>query len=656
MAIQIKTQAAAFGQSHPFTKILPRRGGARRRNPIPLNPARLLFAAFLLLAAPVFAASDDNPLRPADTTSPQGTLKTFVESVTEAFNILQSAQFAHMTEPGLSASEAVEKQVQQAEDAVARAIRTLDLSDVPPTAVQDIGLEKVLLLKEVLDRIKLPDPAAIPDKAAAKTDEIQQWRLPGTEIVIAKVAEGARGGEFLFSIDTVARVDEFYRKVRKLPYQTKTTEGFYEFYITTPGKLLPPKWLHWLWELPEWARTPFHGPTLWQWVGLALAVVIGIFLPCAFQSLCARWPIPESLQKRAWRRLLLPSIIMLSLLLVRYLSIDVVNVTGQVADTVVFILVALFYLTSAWLAVVVGIGIAEAIISSPRIDSNSIDANMLRVLFRVLSSAVAVTMVFFGAERLGIPVLPLLAGLGVGGLALALAAQPTIENLIGGIMLYSDRPVRVGDLCEFGSLRGRVENIGLRSTRIRSIDRKLITVPNAEFARMNLVNFTQRDRMMLRTTIGLRYETTPEQLRYVLAKVRELLIAHPRILPVPLRVRFVGFGAYSLDFEIFAFANTRLFPEFSAIREDILLRVIDTIKEAGTDFAFPSQTAYLSRDSGLDADKGKAAAAEVQRWREDDTLPFPDYTPEQKEEMADRLDYPPDGSPAAKEAKLEKPD
>ncbi len=656
MARSIKTRGDGDGQSHPFTNILPWRGTTRRYRPIFSKPARFLIAAFLLIAAPALAAPEDNPLRPADTTSPQSTLKTFVDSITEAFNILQSAQFAHMTEPGLFTSDAVEKQVTQAEDALARAVRTLDLSDVPPTTVQDIGLEKALLLKEVLDRIKLPDAAAIPDKATVSAGPIERWRIPNTEIVIAKIADGTRRGEFLFSADTVARVGAFYEKVQTLPYQTKTTEGFYQFYITTPGKLLPPKWLHWLWNLPEWARTPFHGPTPWQWIGLALAVVIGIFLPCAFQSLCHRWPVPDSLPKRAWRRLLLPSVIMLSLLSVRYLSIDVVNVTGHVADTVVFTLVALFYLTFAWLSVVVGIGIAETIISSPRIDANGIDANMLRVLFRVLSAVVAVTLVFIGAERLGIPIIPLLAGLGVGGLALALAAQPTIENLIGGIMLYSDRPVRVGDLCEFGSLRGRVENIGLRSTRIRSIDRKLITVPNAEFAKMNLVNFSMRDRMMLRTTIGLRYETTPEQLRYVLAKVRELLIAHPRILPVPLRVRFIGFGAYSLDIEIFAFANTRLFPEFSAIREDILLRVIDTIKEAGTDFAFPSQTAYLSRDGGLDPDRSKAAEAEVERWREEDMLPFPDYSPEQKENMADRLDYPPDGSKAAKDAKHEKPD
>lgn len=617
--------------------------------------ARRVVTTLLIFTAPALAADDANPLKPADTSSPRGALRTFIDSVTQANRILRSARFTHMTEPGLFASEAVETQIRRAEDALSRATRTLDLSDAPPTALQDIGLEKALLLKEVLDRIVLPEDSAIPDAAAAKGQDLVRWRVPDTEIVIVRVAAGPRIGEYLFSTDTVARVDGFYRKIRDLPYRTKTTEGFYEFYITTPGKLLPPKWLHWLWGLPEWARTPLRGPTVWQWFGLGLAIMIGIAVPCLFQRLCRYWPPPESLPRRALRRLLPPAFIMLNLLLIRYLSIEVVNVTGQVADMTVLILVACFYLTAAWLSVILGIVIAETIIASPRIDPNSIDANMLRVLFRVLSSAVAIILVFVGAERLGIPVVPLLAGLGVGGLALALAAQPTIENLIGGIMLYSDRPVRVGDLCSFGDLRGRVENIGLRSTRIRSIDRKLITVPNAEFAKMNLINFTMRDRMLLRATLGLRYETTPEQLRYVLAKIRELLIGHPRILPVPMRVRFVEFGAYSLDVEIFAFANTQLFPEFTAIREDILLRVIDIIEEAGTGFAFPSQIAYLARDGGIDEERGKIASAQVRRWRESDELPFPDYAAERKEEMADRLDYPPEGSPAAKAAKADKP-
>ncbi|MCG8544640.1 MAG: mechanosensitive ion channel family protein, partial [Alphaproteobacteria bacterium] len=559
-----------------------------------------LLSFLILLCGTVQAADGDNPLKPADTSSPRATLKTFIEDVTSAYQILEAAEFANMTEPGLFTTEAVEKRVEEAADHLARATRTLDLSEIPPTAVHDVGLETALLLKEVLDRIPLPPYSDIPDAQAVKQDDLIRWRVPNTDIVIAKVMEGPRAGEFLFSPDTVDRVDLFYAKVKHMPYQTAATKGFYESYITTPGKLLTPKWLHWLWDLPPWARTPINGQTLWQWIGLGLALLIGFFIPCLFYRWQSRREVPENLVWRAWRRLLLPGVIMLSLLLVRYLTDNVINITGHVYDITIHGLVALFYLTFAWLAVVVGTGVAETIISSPHIDPKSIDANMLRVLFRVLGAILAIVLVFFGAERLGIPILPLLAGLGVGGLALALAAQPTIENLIGGIMLYSDRPVRVGDLCQFGSLRGRVENIGLRSIRLRSIDRKVITVPNAEFAKMNLINYTQRDRMLIRTTIGLRYETTPEQLRFVLVKLREMLIGHPRINLVPMRVRFIGFGAYSLDVQIHCFANTRLFPEMAAIREDVYLRAIDIIKEAGTDFAFPSQTTYLARDRGLD--------------------------------------------------------
>ena len=616
----------------------------------------VVLSLLILLAGAASAADDANPLKPADTSSPRATLKTFIDNVTSAYQILEAANFANMSEPGLFTTDAVSDRVDEAADDLARAVRTLNLSEIPPTALYDVGLEKALKLKEVLDRIALPPYSAIPDAQTAKADDLMRWRIPGTDINIARVTEGDRSGEFLFSPDTIARLDEFYGRVKNLPYRTTTTKDFFESYITTPGKLLPPKWLHWVWELPSWARTPIYGQvTLWQWVGLFLSVLLGILIPCLYYRWQNRRPVPESLVWRAWRRLFGPTVIILSVMLVRYLAEDVINITGNVHAISVEILVAGFYLTAAWLAVVVGGGIVESIIASPRIDPKSLDANMLRVLFRVLSAVLAIVLVFVGAERIGVPVLPLLAGLGVGGLALALAAQPTIENLIGGVMLYSDRPVRVGDLCQFGTLRGRVENIGLRSTRVRSIDRKVITVPNAEFAKMNLINYSQRDRMLIRTTIGLRYETTPEQLRYVLVKLREMLIGHPRINMAPMRVRFIGFGAYSLDVQIHCFANTRLFPEMAAIREDVYLRAIDIIKEAGTDFAFPSQTTYLARDGGLDDDQARTAEEQVRAWREQDELAFPDFETDYKTEIKDTLDYPPKGSPGAKPPKGDAP-
>ena len=196
----------------------------------------------------------------------------------------------------------------------------------------------------------------------------------------------------------------------------------------------------------------------------------------------------------------------------------------------------------------------------------------------------------------------IIAGLGVGGLAIALAAQPTIENLIGGLNLFADKPIRVGDFCRCGEdEEGTVEAIGIRSTRIRGLDRTLTAIPNAELSKMSIVNLGQRDRMLIRSVIGVRYETSPEQLRYLLVKIRESLLRHPRIHPEPVRARLIGFGTSSLDIEVFAYATTKDRAEFLGIQEDVFLRVMDIVKECGTSFAFPSQTIYFAREDGLDA-------------------------------------------------------
>jgi MscS family membrane protein len=250
-------------------------------------------------------------------------------------------------------------------------------------------------------------------------------------------------------------------------------------------------------------------------------------------------------------------------------------------------------------------------------------------------------------QHLGFNVTGVIAGLGVGGIALALAAQKTIENLFGGATLVTDQPVRVGDFCRFGDKIGTVEDIGLRSTRVRTLDRTVVSVPNAEFSQTQLENFAKRDRIRLFCMLGLRYETGPEQLRHVLAGLRRLLLAHPKVLPDPARVRFVGFGAYSLDLEVFAYIATSDWNEFLQIREDIFLRMMDVVKESGTGFAFPSQTTYLSRDGGLDRERARKAEEEVEAWRRDSRLPFPRFDETTIAELDDTLDYPPRGSAVA---------
>ncbi len=239
----------------------------------------------------------------------------------------------------------------------------------------------------------------------------------------------------------------------------------------------------------------------------------------------------------------------------------------------------------------------------------------------------------------------LVAGLGVGGIAVALAAQKTIENLFGGLSLYADRPVRVGDFCKWDDKIGTVEEIGLRSTRIRTLDRTVISIPNADFATVQIENFAKRDRIRLTTIIGLRYETSPEQLRWILVEIRRLLYSHERVLPDPARIRFVNFGAYSLDLEIFAYVNTTDWDEFLEIREDVYLRIMDIVSASGSGFAFPSQTLYLGKDDEPDAERIAAAESQVRAWRENKELYLPKFPREKIREMDDTIKYPPEGSP-----------
>jgi MscS family membrane protein len=246
-------------------------------------------------------------------------------------------------------------------------------------------------------------------------------------------------------------------------------------------------------------------------------------------------------------------------------------------------------------------------------------------------------------QNVGFNVTGILAGLGIGGLAVALAAQKTIENLFGGVSLILDQPVRVGDFCRFGDRVGTVEEIGLRSTRLRTLDRTVVSVPNGQFSALTLENFSQRDRTWLHATLGLRYETSPDQLRHVLVEVRRMLYAHPKVDREPSRIRFVGLGASSLDLEIFAYVLTADYDEFLAVQEDIYLRIIDIVAASGTGFAFPSQTTYVARDSGLDQERRSAAEARVREWRDAGSLYLPEFPREVVAALDGTLDYPPRG-------------
>jgi MscS family membrane protein len=197
---------------------------------------------------------------------------------------------------------------------------------------------------------------------------------------------------------------------------------------------------------------------------------------------------------------------------------------------------------------------------------------------------------FLILRLIGVEVTTAVAGLGVGGIAIAFAATKTLENLFGTVTIVTDKPIRVGDYCQAGGTEGNVESIGLRSTRIRTPDRALVTIPNGQLATMTLGNLSDRDKFLFRHNIRLRYDSTAEQLRHVLAEIKKALLAHPQLEPVSARTRFTRFSEYSVDLEVFAYVLTRDALAFLEIQEKLLLQIMDIVEASGTAVALPYQT------------------------------------------------------------------
>ncbi len=266
-----------------------------------------------------------------------------------------------------------------------------------------------------------------------------------------------------------------------------------------------------------------------------------------------------------------------------------------------------------WLSIYL-IDAGAYIIEKRRPEAANAVIRLTATLLKVVAIIVGLVFIFhyFG----GINLTAVVAGLGVGGIAVAFAAQKTIENFFGGVFLVWDKPIRLGDFCKAGEHMGTVEHIGLRSTQIRTLNRTVVSIPNGQLSSVSIENFALRDRFLFRHTLNLRFETTADQLRYVLTQIRELLCRHPRVDSTTARVRFVAFGSSSLDVEIFAHVLETDVNQFLAVQEDLLLRIMDLVESSGSGFAFPSQTLYMSKDEGLDAEKSRAAIEAMQRLKD----------------------------------------
>ena len=561
-----------------------------------LLPVLLALCATAAIATQAMAAEAENPLQPLDASSPRATIESFLEQA----RVVEEAALTYRSNRS--------RETQQAYlDEVAKTRELSDLSEVSAASLDEVVEENFAALADILMRVPLPEQGSIPDADMVAADELSQWTLPGTEITLRRLEEGDRAGSWVFSPRTVANLPSWRDEVEGLPVlaEDATITDWRRNSDFTTGPLVPRELIS---SLPGFTKERVLGSPLWKSiVALLGALLIGLLTALWYRTVGRRGPA-GSVRRHAFAATT-PLLLLLLLFIFQELMGSQVNPSGELAEIVVLGTTVAVWIAIAWLfyeAIEIAVGWA---IASRYVSNDRYDPHLLRLLSRVISFVGVVLILLVGANEIGIPALGLLAGASVLGLVVGLAAQPTLENLIGGMTLFADKPFVVGDFVRFGEDDGTVEEIGPRSTRIRKLEGTLLTVPNSDIVQARIANMTKRNNALFLHTIGVRYETSLEQIEWLVGRIREGLRDHPRVerdenLP---RVRLAAFGASSIDIEARAYVETTSVHEFMAVQAELLAMIMGAVEAAGTSMAFPSTTAYLTRDGGIE---GPAALAD----------------------------------------------
>ena len=573
-----------------------------------------------LLVSPSWAAAEGaHPLEPLDTSSPRATLTNFLNTFDEGVRFWRNVYRNKPSRAGHNRFRSF----------VYKAGRALDLSQVSAAARKQESLDSVIALYDILSRIELPPDETIPD-AAVFTDEKAKtpasWKIPHTEITIARVEEGPRTGEFLFTSETVERLEEFYELTRDLPVRRKVPlENVYKLRQMMGGWMIPPGTYD---KIPGWLMIPVFGQALWKLFALAILVILVsvTLLPIV------RWSYRGSRERSPGfylRRLVMPVSIFVIVPVARYLAVDQINLTGGFEYSVDIIAAAISYLAVGWGTWFIALGIGEGIIASPKISDESLDAHLLRMAARVAGIIAFFGLFLHGAGRVGVPLLGLITGAGVFGLAIALAAQDTLRNFLGSVMIFMDRPYSVGQRVTVMGHNGTVEAIGLRSTKIRLLSGHLTTIPNEKMAATDIENIGRRPNIRRLFNVTITYDTPPEKITRAQEILRDVLAVpaeakteslrspggisdtsatggdvkrqpHPNEAinqpDFPPRVYFNDLNADSLNIVVYYWYHPPEYWDYLEHATWINEQIIERFNAEGIDFAFPTQTLYHAGD------------------------------------------------------------
>lgn len=396
------------------------------------------------------------------------------------------------------------------------------------------------------------------------------------DILLVRVDDPEHGPIWLISSDTLARVPALYDVMEETWLERMMPQPLLDHSVL--GISLA-QWVSWAASIAI--------PLLLLW--LASKAFIILFLTRIDQASAKRRLVASWYSRIRW-----PA----TVVLVLGIHAAAISLLGFSLESRIIYLRVVFIalvLALAWLARrVLTIAFERARLSMQRRGETGTESLML-LSERILKVLVILVAIFAALAALGVDTKTALAGVGIGGVAIALGAQKTVENLLGGVFLLTDKAIAVGDVCRISDRVGTVEDITLRSIRLRTLEQTLLSVPAGTLSQETIENFTTRTKILVQSNLQLRYGTTAEQLKSILERIHGLLNEVPEVEAQTARVRLTGFGVRAIELEVFAYVLTSDNAKFLSVREILLLQIATIVESSGSGFASPTQFVYLDR-------------------------------------------------------------
>jgi len=551
----------------------------------------LIMSPGILLAATTISFADEQPLlKTINTKSPRDTLKSFLDTAHQAYATAYAVRNSYFRSSRLYLSDSEKQKLDSAFALVEHAKRTLNLSEVPEAIVDKVAMDRVLELIEVLGRIDLPETSSVPDIRAMEAVTFKRWNIPVTDIVIMLVEKGPRAGEYLFSPDTIDQLPDFYQRTKHLPYKPGAAKNAYNNFRYGGAGLrgvIPLKWME---TSPAWLKIIVLDQPVWRWIGIAALLLFAMTTMKLVHILARYWSEKggDTSLRKSWARLARLATLLVLIPVAMNILAENLRVSEEVFTATSFTLWVLFTITLAWAVWLGGNAVAETIVRSQNLLAGSIDSQLVRLGLRLVSSILAVTVLVVGAQSMGIPAYSIITGLGIGGIAVALAAKDSLANLLGSLLIMFEKPFRVGHWIKVGNSEGRVESVGFRSTRIRTVQNSLLSIPSDKLVNAVVDNMGLRERRRVRTTLHLNYNTDAKKVEDFVAGTRRILESSESVDTENIQVGFNDFGEYGLNIELRFFLKVPDSISEQRERQEIMMAVLKLANTLGIEFALPA--------------------------------------------------------------------